>query len=162
MVRRWKEGRTHEESVMRAWLTAVLALLMTASAYAHIMVSPPASKAGVTQKYELRVHNEGKVATTSLDLEIPDGITILDVATVLAGHYDTTKTGTRITAISWQVEVPPSKYVALGFTAKNPDGAKDVRWNVRQHLADGSIIEWSDKPGAKEKASVTKIGAAAS
>lgn len=131
-------------------------------AYAHIMVSPPESKAGVTQNYELRVHNEGKVATTSLDLEIPEGITVLDVAAQATGSYTTTTTGTRITAVSWQVDVQPSKYVALKFTAKNPEGAKDVRWNVRQHLADGSIVEWSDKPGAKEKASVTKISAATS
>jgi len=137
-------------------------VLVGGAAYAHIMVSPPESKAGVTQKYELRVHNEGKLATTSLDLEIPEGITVLDVATPATGRYDTTKTGARIIAISWQVEVPPSKYVALKFTAKNPEDAKEVRWNVRQHLADGSIVEWSDKPGAKEKASVTKIGAATS
>lgn len=148
---------------MRRLVAPVFAFALVGGvAYAHIMVSPPESKAGVAQKYELRVHNEGTLATTSLDLEIPEGITVLDVATPATGSYDTTKTDTRITAISWQVEVSPSTYVALKFTAKNPEGAKEVRWNVRQHLADGSIVEWSDKPGAKEKASVTKIGAATS
>lgn len=147
---------------MKRLVTLVFAFaLVGGAAYAHIMVSPPASKAGATQNYELRVHNEGKVATTSLDLEIPDGITILDVAAPVAGTYDTTKSGTRVTAITWKIDVQPSKFVALKFSAKNPDGAKDVRWNVRQHLADGSIVEWSDKPGATEKASVTKIGASA-
>lgn len=145
---------------MRALLAAVLAPLIAASAYAHIMVSPPESKAGATQNYELRVHNEGKVATTALDLEIPEGITVLNVATPAAGSYDTTKTGTRVTAITWKVDVQPGKYVALKFAAKNPEGAKDVRWNVRQHLADGSFVEWSDKPDAKERASVTKISVA--
>jgi hypothetical protein len=56
------------------------------------------------------------------------------------------------------VDVPAGKYVPLKFTAKNPDGEKEVRGNVRQHLADGSVVEWSNKPGAKEEASVTKIG----
>ena len=47
--------------------------LVGGAAYAHIMVSPPESKAGATQNYELRVHNEAKIATTSLELEIPEG-----------------------------------------------------------------------------------------
>jgi uncharacterized protein YcnI len=144
---------------MRRSAVLAFAFVLTGGvAFAHIMVSPPESKAGATQNYELRVHNEGKVATTSLDLEIPEGITVLDVAPPATGSFNTTKTGARITGISWQVDVQPSKYVALKFSAKNPEGPKEVRWNVRQHLADGSVVEWTDKPGAKEKASVTKIG----
>ena len=30
---------------------------------------------------------------------------------------------------------------------------------IRTHLADGSVVDWSDKPGAKEKGSVTKVAA---
>jgi len=148
---------------MKRLVTLVFAFaLVGGAAYAHLMVSPPESKAGAIQNYELRVHNEAKIATTSLDLEIPEGMTVLDVAPPAAGTYTTAKTGDRITAVTWTIDVPPSKYVALKFSAKNPQGAKDVRWNVRQHMADGSSIEWSDKPGAKEKASVTKIGATTS
>ena len=138
--------------------TSIVVLLAGGAASAHIMVSPPEAKVGVNQNYELRVHNEGKLATTAVDLEIPEGITVLSVPVPASGTFKTTKSGDRITGIAWTVDVPPTKYVALKFTAKNPDAAKDVRWNVRQHLADGSVIDWSDKPGAKEKASVTKIG----
>lgn len=146
---------------MRRLVALVFAFALVGGvAYAHIMVSPPESKAGITQNYELRVHNEGKVATTALDLEIPDGVTVLEVAQPATGSYDTAKTGERITAVTWKVDVPAGKYVALKFTAKNPDAEKEVRWNVRQHLADGSVVDWSDRPGAKEKASVTRIGAA--
>lgn len=141
-----------------AVMTAVV--VMGGVAYAHIMVSPPRSKAGATQHYELRVHNEMKIATTMLELQVPQGITVQEVAAPAAGSYDTAKSGGRITGITWKVDVPAGKYVALKFTATNPSSEQDVHWNVRQHLADGSTIEWSDKPGAKEKASVTKITAA--
>jgi uncharacterized protein YcnI len=127
---------------------------------AHVMVSPPQSKAGITQNYELRVHNESKVATTAVELQIPADITVVDVSTPTVGTVDTPKTGDRITAINWKVNVDPSKYVALKFQAKNPSHSTDVHWNVRQHLADGTVVEWSDSPGAKEKASVTSINAA--
>lgn len=148
---------------MKRTLVALAVTLLTApAAFAHIMVSPPQSKAGATQKYELRVHNEAAQATTAVDLEIPDGISVVDIAKPASGTFKATKTGDRVTGITWIVEVPSNRYVALKFTAKNPDAAGDVRWNVRQHMADGSVIEWSDKPGAAEKPSVTKITAATS
>ena len=146
---------------MRVPVAAILALVAVTSLSAHIMVSPPDSKAGATQRYELRVHNEGKVATTSVELAIPDGVTVTDVAKPAMGTFTTAKTGDRITSITWTVEVAPSKYLALPFTAKNPDGAKSLQWNVKERLADGSTIEWSDRPGAQEKGSVTKLAAAA-
>ena len=142
---------------MKTRFVALLILLLTTSISAHIMVSPPQSKSGAMQKYELRVHNEGKVAATAVELEIPDGLTVTEVATPAAGSFTTKTTGDRITAVAWKVDVQPSKYVALTFTAKNPEGSKEIHWNVQEHLADGSVVNWSDKPGAKEKASVTKI-----
>jgi len=146
---------------MKRSLIVLFVLFAAASLSAHIMVSPPESKAGATQKYEVRVHNEGKVAATAIDLAIPEGITVVDVAQPAAGTFTTTKTGERITSITWKVDVAPTKYLALPFTAKNPDAAKDVKWNIREHLADGSVVEWSDKPGAKEKGSTTKLTLAA-
>lgn len=144
---------------LRLSFVLILASLVVTALSAHVMVSPPQSKSGATQKYEMRVHNEGKLASTSIELDIPEGITVLEVAKPATGSFATEQSGTRITRITWQVDVQPNKYVALPFTAKNPDGEKDVRWNVRQHLADGSVVDWSDKPGAQEKGSVTKLTA---
>ena len=146
---------------MRNKLSLVLLLAASAitSLSAHVTVSPLQSKAGAVQKYELRVHNEAKVAATSVDLEIPDGVTVTEVAKPATGSYTTKTTGDRITAISWQVDVQPGKYVALPFTAKNPDAATDLHWSMHEHLADGSTVDWSDKPGSKEKGSITKVAA---
>ena len=144
---------------MRTKLSVVLLIAATAvtSLSAHVMVSPLQSKAGAVQRYELRVHNEAKVAVTSIDLDIPDGVTVTEVASPAAGTYKTKTAGDRIAAITWQVDVQPSKYVALPFTARNPDRATELRWSMHEHLADGSVVDWSDKAGAKEKGSVTKL-----
>lgn len=146
---------------MRTKLSIVLLLAASAvtSLSAHVMVSPPQSTAGALQKYELRVHNEAKAAATSVDLDIPDGVTVTEVAKLPAGTFTTKMTGNRITVITWQIDVPPTKYVALPFTAKNPDGVAELRWTMHEHLADGSVVDWSDKPGSKEKGSVTKLAA---
>ncbi len=146
---------------MRMKLSVVLLLAASAvtSLAAHVTVSPLQSKTGAVQKYELRVHNEAKVAATPIDLDIPDGVTVTEVAKPAAGTYTTKTTGERITVITWQINVQPSKYVALPFTAKNPDGATELHWSMHEHLADGSVVDWSDKPGAKQKGSVTKLEA---
>ena len=138
---------------------ALIAVATAATVSAHVMVSPTQSKSGGTQKYEVRVHNEAKVAATSIDVDVPDGVTVTDVAKPAAGTFTTKKSGDRITSITWQIEVQPSKYVALPFTATNPASASELRWSLHEHLADGTTIDWSDKPGSKEKGSVTKLTA---
>ena len=144
---------------MRMKLSVVLLLAASAvtSLSAHVMVSPTQSKNGAAQKYEVRVHNEAKVAATSIDLDIPDGVMVTDVAKPATGTFTTKMTGDRITVITWQIEVLPTKYLALTFTAKNPDRSTELHWSLHEHLADGSLVDWSDKPGAKEKGSVTKL-----
>ena len=142
---------------MQIGFGVMIALVMVASLSAHIMVSPLESKAGATQKYEVRVHNEGKLAATGIDLDIPEDLMVMEVAQPASGTFTTKKIGDRITAISWQIDVQPNKYLALPFTAMNPAAAKEVQWSIREHLADGSVVEWSNKPGAKEKGSVTKV-----
>jgi len=144
---------------MRMKPSVVLLLVASAatSLSAHVTVSPLQSKAGAVQKYELRVHNEAKLAATSIELDIPDGVTVTEVTKPPTGSYTTKTMGDRITVITWQVDVQPNKYVALPFTAKNPDGATELHWSMHEHLADGSVVDWSDKPGAKEKGSTTKL-----
>jgi uncharacterized protein YcnI len=124
---------------------------------AHVMVSPAQSKRGATQRYELRVHNEALIAATSIDIEIPNGLTITQVAMPAFGTYTTRTKDGRITAITWRIAVSPGTYVALPFTANNPLGPAQLRWSVRERMADGSVVDWSDKPGAHGKGLITTL-----
>jgi uncharacterized protein YcnI len=145
---------------MKLSIGVVVAMSCLATVSAHIMVSPPQSKAGAAQKYELRVHNEAKVATASIELAVPDGVNVTEVIKPKGVTYTTKSTDGRIVSIMWRAAVEPTKYMALPFTATNPDRAGEVHWNVRETMADGTVVDWSDKPGAKEKASVTKLAVA--
>ena len=147
---------------MKSVFAVLLSIVVLGTAVSgHVMVSPPQSKAGITQTYELRAHNESKLATTALELQVPAEITVLKVEPLAEiGTVDTPKSGDRITAINWKVDLAPGKYLALKFQARNPAGGAEIHWSVRQHMADGSVVEWSDAPGAKEKAPVTTISTA--
>jgi uncharacterized protein YcnI len=140
----------------------LLTLLVAMPAFAHVTVAPQQSEAGGSQVYKVRVHNDEKVETKSIQLQIPDDVTVVSVEPVTDGTFETGKAASRITAITWYVKVQPSKYVELAFTVKNPDRTKALHWNIREELADGAINEWNDKPGAEGKASITKLSAPSS
>jgi len=142
---------------MKTAAFAISILFVAVSAFAHVTVAPQQSGQGATQIYKVRVHNEEKIATTSIELDIPEGVTVTSVAPVAGGKSSSAKSGDRIVKITWDTEVPPAKYVELAFTAKNPATATSIQWNVHQHMADGKVIEWSDKAGAHGKPSLTKI-----
>lgn len=145
---------------MKTAAFAAIVLLLGTAVYAHVVVAPQQSQPGQSQVYKVRVHNEEKIATKSVELDIPDGVTVVSVAPVTAGKFTTAKTGDRITKVTWETEVQSGKYVELAFTAKNPEKGAQVQWNVHEHMADGSTIEWSDKTGAHGKPSFTKLVAA--
>lgn len=139
-------------SMTRTWLaTAATLLFTTASAYAHVTVTPQQSQVGATQVYKVRIHAEGKTATTGVDLVIPEGITIVEVAKPATGTFEAVKVGTRITAIKWKVDVAIGKFVELAFTAKNPATGTEVNWAPTQRLADGSTEDWAGKTGTQTK-----------
>ncbi len=145
----------------RIRLSVVFAMAVAAASLsAHVIVSPTVSKSGAVQKYEVRVHNEAKVVATSIEVDIPDGVTVIDVAKSPNGTATTKKDGDRVTGITWKIDVAPNRYVALPFTAKNPDGVAELHWTLHERLADGSTVDWSDKAGSKEKGSVTKLTSA--
>jgi len=147
---------------MRSQLAVGMAVIVAAASLsAHVIVSPTVSKSGAVQKYEVRVHNEAKVAASSIDVDIPDGVTVVDIASSPNGSATTKKVGDRVTGITWKIDVQPNKYVALPFTARNPDGVAELHWTLHEHLADGSTVDWSDRPGSKEKGSVTRLSAVA-
>ena len=63
----------------RHLLAAVILLTVPSLALAHVSVRPRESKAGAEERYTVRVPTEGAVATTHVVLEIPAGLTVLEV-----------------------------------------------------------------------------------
>jgi len=136
--------------------TAILALaisLLASSAQGHVRVLPFNSKSGAHQTYTVKVPTEGTVATTSVELEVPSGISIISIA----DQAETKKIDGRVTVITWTVEIPPGQSKDFVFEAINPTGEQEVSWKAHQHFADGTSRDWIDFPKTKSPASVTKI-----
>jgi uncharacterized protein YcnI len=133
---------------MRSIVTGTLVALVgfPALAGAHVSVRPRESKPSIEEKYTVRVPTEGQVATVSVELDIADGVSVVDVPAPEGATHEMTRTGTRITRITWTKEIPPKQAAEFLFTARNPAG-EQITWNVRQNFADGNSAPWT--PGTK-------------
>ena len=140
--------------------TAALALMLAASvAQAHVSVRPRESKPGATEKYTVRVPTEGKVATTSVELEIPQGVTVDNVDPIDGVTSDMKREDGRVGSITWTVTIEPGANREFTFTAKNPGAVADIMWKAHQRYADGTSSEWIGAAGTRQPAPVTKLTA---
>ena len=142
-------------------LIASLALTLVASvAQAHVSVRPRESRPGATEKYIVRVPTEGKVATTSVELDIPQGVTVDRVEPVDGVKADEKRGGGRIVSITWTVAIEPGANREFTFTAKNPGEGTEIVWHAHQRYADGTSSEWVGAAGTRQPAPVTRLTAA--
>jgi uncharacterized protein YcnI len=121
-----------------------------------VRVLPFESQPGAHQTYTVKAPTEGAVATTSVELEVPDGVTIVKIA----DPAETKKVAGRTVSITWKVEIPPGQSKDFVFDAVNPTTNQEIAWKAHQHYADGTSRDWIDLPKTKSPASVTKIGPA--
>ncbi len=128
---------------MRVWMFVVGFLAVAAVAEAHVTVLPRESKAAATERYTMRVPTEGRVATTSIELQVPDGVTITSVEATEGARYETKKIGDRIVTITWTTEIKPGESRQFSFAASNPKEGTQVTWNIQQRFADGTSSDWT-------------------
>ena len=136
-------------------LTLVVALPSLAAA--HVGVRPRESKPGAEERYAVRVPTEGAVATTSVRLEIPDGVTVLEVEKMGGETFEVEKKGDRIVAITWKRNIPVKESADFFFRARNPQSGSEIAWKAHQHFADGSHTAWVEPAGGKRPGPVTKL-----
>ncbi len=131
---------------------------------AHVIVTPRESAPGAEQVYTISVPVEGTVASMSVELEIPAGLHVMQVASGEGFTSDVKKENDRIVTITWKKEIKPKEPAAkFTFTAHNPQSGT-LQWKAHQTFADGSVRHWVAERGAKtadgkpaDPASVTTI-----
>ena len=141
----------------RSLVHAALLLTLPSLAAAHVGVRPRESKPGAEERYTVRVPTEGTVSTTSVHLEIPDGVTVLEVERVDGATFETTKHGDRIVGITWKKDIKPKDTAEFFFRARNPGTGAEVSWKAHQHFADKTTVGWVEPAGSKRPAPVTNL-----
>ena len=142
---------------MRTASLAGALLLVSVPAFAHVGITPRESKLGATESYTLRVPSEGGMTTTSVVLDVPDGVTIVSVAAPEGAKHEEKKVGDRIVQVTWTVEIKAGASAQLAFVARNPAQGESISWKVNQKYSDGMTSAWVGAPGSRAPAPVTKL-----
>jgi uncharacterized protein YcnI len=142
---------------MRVVVIAGVVLLVAQVASAHVTVWPQRSTAGATERYTVRVPTEGMVSTTSVELEIPTGVTVTGILAPAGFSYDAKRDGTRIVSVTWKQEIKPGEIGEFVFFARNP-AAPSVAWKAHQHYADGQTDDWVGAIGDRRPSPVVRLG----
>lgn len=148
---------------MKVMTLGVLTMLILPSvALAHVTVRPRESRPATDETYTVRVPTEGQVATTSVEIDVPDGVTVSQVMEPAAGTYEVKKDGARVTAIVWKQHIAPRQAAEFVFRARNPAQGAVIAWKAHQYYADGTASHWVNAPGERQPAPVTRLIAAQS
>jgi uncharacterized protein YcnI len=136
---------------------AALGCFMALSAHAHVTVWPRESPTGEWEKYTVRVPTEGKIATSSVELQIPDDVYVVSMGVADGHRYELKKSGKRVVAIVWTRQIEPGEFAEFVFMARNPADAGLLVWKALQRYVDGSKTEWTGPVGDRTPAPVTKL-----
>lgn len=124
---------------------------------AHVRATPRESPLGGTETYTFRVPSERGLRTTSVVLDVPDGVTVLSVtAPDGATHAEATAAG-RIVQVTWTIEIAPDAVAQLTLVARNPARGESIIWKVHQKYSDGSVSDWVGAEGTPNPAPFTTL-----
>ncbi len=124
-----------------------LTVFLPGTAYAHVIVTPSQARIAQDLVFNVSVPNERQVPVSSIKLLIPSGIT--DVTpTTKTGWAITTSSDkdSEVTSITWSGSIPAGQRQDFSFGAQAPGQATELDWKAYQTYADGTVVNWDQKP----------------
>ncbi len=128
-----------------------LSLFIAPNVQAHVVVTPKQANVATYQDFTISVPTEESVPTTSVKLEIPDGVTSVVPNAKPGWQINLTKDGTgddaKVTEIVWSGgTIPVDQRDEFVFNAQLPANATTVNWKAYQTYQDGTVISWDADP----------------
>jgi len=137
---------------------SLAALALATSASAHVTVSPAQSSPGAREKYELRVPNERKSSTITVEVHFPTGLRVTAVEQKPGWQAEAIRDPAgNLIGVRWIGSLPPEQFTEFGLLAVNPSGGGDLAFTAIQAFADGTKINWSGTAGSKTPAARVRL-----
>lgn len=150
--------------LISGFLVALSVILLPATAFAHVVVTPKEASTAQRLVFNISVPNEKAVDVTNLKVLIPDGVTSV-MPTSKEGWTITAAKNTddEVTSITWSGTIPTGERQDFSFSAQAPAKPTELNWKAYQTYADGSTVHWDQMPAANHESedagpySITKI-----
>ena len=155
-------GRPMTRSFAFLATVSVALSLVVAQAHAQIALSQTSFEAGVNFAAFFKVERGcGASPTTALRVQIPDGVTVLDLPDKPGWTVNAERAGARVTAVTWQGRLPSNEPGQFGLLVKLPSKPGPL-YNPPDQRCAADEIRWTDTlPGAKAPAPMVTLVAAA-
>jgi hypothetical protein len=138
-------------------IVGFVAMALATSASAHITVWPQQSAPGAREKYEIRVPNERKSATITVEVHFPAGLKVTAVEQKPGWQAEAIRDAAgNLTGVRWIGSLPPEQFSEFGILAVNPPGG-ELAFTAIQAFADGTKISWSGAAGSKTPAARVRL-----
>jgi len=140
--------RTATQKLSAFGLTLSAAIfVLSGSASAHVTVKPAEVVTAGFQTFTVSVPNEKDIATTSVELKIPDGMKYVQPTQKAGWQIDFEKDGNGLDAtvksITWSGNVVSAGFRDdFTFSGQVPEEATQLQWKAYQTYADGTVVSW--------------------
>jgi uncharacterized protein YcnI len=143
----------------------LVALALFLSSYgiasAHAVVSPKTAETNTYQTFSLSVPNEKDIATTKVELAIPEGLKSVMPVQKPGWKITLTKDANgNVTRISWSGNTISVDFKdVFDFTAHTPQQPTTLAWKAYQTYENGEVVAWDQTPSlnAETPYSVTTL-----
>lgn len=113
--------------------------------FAHITLDPQEAEIG-RQIYSIRVPNERDIATTKVEVVIPDGVDITGVLPIYGWQHTEEKQQDKITKITWsEGKINAGEYMVFNIASNYTGSPAILHWEAYQTYADGEVVMWDDR-----------------
>ena len=139
-------------------LSLAAAAAPATNAAANVTVWPQQSAPGAREKYELRVPNERKSATITVEFRFPAGLRVTAVEQKPGWQAEAFRDAAgNLTGVRWVGNLPAEEFTEFGLIGVNPTAGNELVFTAIQAFADGTKIEWSGKASSKTPAPRVKL-----
>ncbi|MGG1690088.1 YcnI family protein [Heyndrickxia ginsengihumi] len=154
------------KTLFKKWASVLLTLTLmffiySATASAHVVVTPNTSAPGAWETYTMKVPTEKKVPTVKITLKMPDGVQLESYQPVQGWNVKLAKDSSgKVKNITWTATgkgIGVDQFQQFSFVAANPDKQGSAAWDAYQYYKDGSIVEWTGNEKSDTPHSITKI-----
>jgi len=139
-------------------MIALAAAALATSAAANVTVLPQQSAPGARERYELRVPNERKSATITVEFRFPKILRVTAVEQKPGWQAEAFRDAAgNLTGVRWVGNLPPEEFTEFGLLGVNPTAGNELVFTAIQAFADGTKIEWSGAAGSKTPAARVRL-----
>lgn len=138
-----------------------IALGLFKVADAHVTLNPNESEPKSYDKYDVRVPVEQNDNTIKVELTVPKGVNLENVAPVdgFKHSFEKDKKG-NITKVTWKATgkgIGPNEFIEFPIVVANPDKEGSFKWKAVQTYDNGDVVKWDGKEDSEHPAPITTV-----